>query len=190
MKRRLPNYLIASFLLLAFLFSGCSRERSSELPPPTVDVSKETTSISVFYPTGKILVEERRVVEKNQNLPLAALRELFKAAPKEHEIQVVLPKATVRSVTVAKDGLAVIDFSKEILDFPEPSKEAKIAAFAAIVETLKQFENIKKFKITVEGKEKGVIDGKKIEELWGDITIKRQPIDIVRKKPETTEKTQ
>lgn len=192
MKKRLLK--VATFALIIItgllLFSGCARERSSEIPPPTVDLSKETTSISVFYPTGKIIIEERRVVEKTNNLPLVALRELFKAQPKEHEIQVVLPAAKVNSVKVEKDGTAIIDFSKEILNFPENSKDAKLAAFAAIVETLKQFPEIKRFKITVEGKEKGTIGKKKIEEFWGEITIKKQPIDILRKPSKPAESTQ
>lgn len=188
MKKRLLKVLILNFLLL-ILFSGCSRERSTEIPNPTIDLSKETTSISVFYPTGKIIIEERRVVVKDDNLPLVALRELFKAEPKQYQIPVVLPKAKVNSVKVEKDGTAIIDFSKEMLKFPENSKEAKLAAFAAIVETLKQFENIKRFKITIEGKEKGTIDGMSIEEFWGDISLKRQPINIIRKAKSTTEAT-
>ncbi|MCX7831731.1 MAG: GerMN domain-containing protein [Actinobacteria bacterium] len=188
MKKRLLNALILIFALTIVL-SGCARERSAEIPDPTIDLSKETTSISVFYPTGKIIIEERRVVAKDENLPLVALRELFKAEPKENKIQVVLPKAKVNSVKVEKDGTAIIDFSREILKFPENSKEAKLAAFAAIVETLKQFENIKSFKITIEGKEKGTVGGLSIEKFWGDISLKRQPINIIRKTQSTTETT-
>jgi hypothetical protein len=186
MNRKLLRILILLSLLLVFgaaSLVGCTRTRSEEIPAPTIDLTKETTSISVFYPTGKIILEERRVVQMSDNLPLVALRELFKAQPKEHEIQVVLPQAKVNSVIVKKDGTAVVDFSKEILNFPEDSKDAKLAAFAAIVETLKQFDNIKRLKITVEGKEKGNIDGKSIEEFWGEITLKKQPIEIIRKPP-------
>lgn len=188
MNRKPLKILIPLLVLVALMTSGCVRARSEEIPPPTVDLSKETTSISIFYPTGKIIIEERRVVEKSNNLPLVALRELFKAQPKEHEIQVVLPQAKVNSVTIEKDGTAIIDFSCEILNFPEDSKNAKLAAFAAIVETLKQFENIKRLKITVEGKEKGTINGKSIEDFWGDITLKKQPIEIIRK-PSNSEAT-
>jgi len=192
MNRKPLRILILLSLLLVFgaaSLAGCTRTRSEEIPAPTVDLTKETTSISVFYPTGKIIIEERRVVQMSDNLPLVALRELFKAQPKEHEILVVLPQAKVNSVIVEKDGTAVVDFSKEILNFPEDSTEAKLAAFAAIVETLKQFDNIKRLKITVEGKEKGNIDGKSIEEFWGEITLKKQPIEIIRKpsKPKDAE---
>lgn len=179
--------MLLLLIALAVLVSGCTGTRSEEIPPPTIDLSKETTSISVFYPTGKILIEERHVVQKTENMPLVALRELFKASPKELEIQVVLPKARVNSVVVEKDGTAVVDFSREILNFPEASREAKLAAFGAIVETLKQFENIKRIKITVEGRERGTIEGKSVEEFWGEVSLKKQPIEIVRKPPQTTE---
>lgn len=181
--RKLPKILLA-VLFSAFIFSGCSLfSRSEELPEPTNPLAseKETTAVSVFYPTGKILIEERHVVPLSDNLPLAALRELFTAEPKEHQIAVILPKAKVNSVKVDKDGTAYIDFNAEILNFPETDVEnAEIVAFAAIVETLKQFDDIKRFVITVEGKEKGQADGKSIEDFWGKVTLKKQPINIIR----------
>ncbi len=191
MNRQLKG-LVSLFLFvfaMQILVTGCGRQRSSELPPPTNLPEGETTAVSVFYPNGKIIIEERRVFPVTDNMPEAALKELFKAEPEESKIAVVLPKAKVLSVKVDKDGLATIDFSREILDFPEDSRDAKIAAFAAIIETLKQFENIKKFRITVEGKEEGKIGSKSIEEFWGDISLKKQPFNIIRKTAETTETT-
>jgi len=173
-------------LTLLFLLAGCSR--SSSLPEPNIEkVQSETTAISVFYPTGKILVEERRVVPVQENMPLVALRELFKAEPQENKILVILPAAKVRSVNLdRKTGVATVDFTREILDFPENEHLAKILAFGAIVETLKQFDDIKSIKILVEGKDRGTIAGKNIENFWGDVTLKKQPFPIVRT-PEATE---
>lgn len=176
--------------LISLIISGCS---SDEIPPPTVSLtSSETTSISIFYPNGSILIEERQVVPVSDNLPEVALKRLFAASPKEEKMIVVLPEAKVKSVKVdKKTGICTVDFSKEILDFPENEKKAKVVAFASIIETLKQFPEVKKLLITVEGKETGVINGKKIEDFWWDVSLKKQPLEIVMgKSKETTGEVQ
>lgn len=176
--------------LISLIISGCSGD---EIPPPTVSLtSSETTSISIFYPNGSILIEERQVVPVSDNLPEVALKRLFAASPKEEKMIVVLPEAKVKSVKVdKKTGICTVDFSKEILDFPENEKKAKVVAFASIIETLKQFPEVKKLLITVEGKETGVINGKKIEDFWWDVSLKKQPLEIVMgKSKETTGEVQ
>lgn len=179
--------LLLSFILIvsiALSLSSCS----SEVPPPTESKTRsETTAISVFYPNGNILIEERQVVPMSDNLPEVALKRLFAASPEKYRIVVVLPEAKVNSVRVdKKTGICTVDFSKEILDFPRADRKAKIVAFASIVETLKQFPDIKKLMITVEGKSKGEIGKKRIEDFWGELTLKKQPIEIIRKQPEGT----
>lgn len=180
----------AVIVLLIIVVAGCSRGITTEssVPPPTSELATtETTAISVFYPTGKIVIEERRVVPVQENLVEVALKEVYKADPEKFEIVIVQPRARVLSVEVDDNGLCTINFSKEMLDFPEDSRQAKLVAFAAIVETLKQFENIKEFQILVEGKSSGEIDGRSIEEFWGDISLKKQPFPINRENnPETT----
>lgn len=189
MKNNLKKFsipLLLLFILTAFFVVGCSnnQESSGEVPEPTSElVEGETTAISVYYPTGKILVEERHTVPISENLPQVALEEIFKAEPEEYKIPVVIPDARVKSVEVDKEsGLCTVNFSKEILNFPEEndSKKAKVAAFAAITETLKQFSEIKSLKILVEGKEKGTVGGKDIQEFWGEVSLIKQPINILR----------
>lgn len=186
--KKLPKILLA-LIFGVLVLSGCSTfSGSEEIPKPTTPLvsEKETTAVSVFYPTGKILIEERHVVPLSDNLPLVALRELFKAEPKEYQIAVILPKAKVKSVKVDKEGTAYVDFDARILNFPKSDiKNAELVAFAAIVETLKQFDNIKRIVITVEGKSKGQINGKSIENFWGKVTLKKQPINIIRSKTTT-----
>lgn len=184
MKKKIVYLLFTSFLVvIAGILAGCANSSGSksEVPPPTSELATtETTAISIFYPTGKIIIEERRVVPVQENLVEVALKELYKADPQEFEIVIVQPEAEVLSVEVDDSGLCTINFSKEILDFPEDSRQAKLVAFAAIVETLKQFDNISEFQILVEGKSSGEINGKSIEEFWGDISLKKQPFPINR----------
>ena len=79
----------------------------------------------------------------------------------------------VNSVTVA-DGLAIVDFSKEIItdtqEIPH-SSTTEVLAIYSIVDTLTEFKEIQKVRITIEGKQKGLIDGLYIEDFWGQVGI-------------------
>lgn len=179
---------LASVALAVLSLAGCG---GANVPEPDVaKVSRETTAVSVFYPTGKILVEERRVLPVQENMPLVTLRELFKAEPQEHKILVVLPAARVRSLALdRKTGIATVDFTREILEFPEPDRKAKLVAFAAIVETLKQFDEIKGVRILVEGKSSGTVGGRDVRRFWGDISLGDRPVPIERETGQESTKT-
>lgn len=156
--------------------AGCA----PSVPPPTESkVAGETTAISVFYPDGETIVEERQVVPVGDNLPEVALQRLFAASPEKEEIAIVLPQATANSVTVdAGTGVCTVDLSAEVLDFPADGEQARVVAFAAIVETLRQFPEITSVLITVDGKSSGEVGGKRIEEFWGSVRLPQAPLDI------------
>lgn len=182
-KHQSSRLLLTTAALLAGLVglvaAGCARETIPE--PDATKVGAETTAVSVFYPTGKLLVEERHVVPTQENMPLVALRELFKAQPQEFKIVVTLPEAKVRSVVVDRaTGIATVDFTRDILDFPSEDRKAKLVAFAAISETLAQFDEIKGFRILVEGKSRGTIGGRRIEDFWGAVGLSEKPFPINR----------
>ena len=94
--------------------------------------------------------------------------------PVNKELYPTIPSDTkVNSVTI-KDNLATVDFSKEIITSDEQiphSSTTEILAIYSIVNTLTNFEEIKKVKITVEGKESGQVDGLYIEDFWGHVGI-------------------
>ena len=79
----------------------------------------------------------------------------------------------VNSVKIS-DGTAVVDFSREIItninEIPHSSTTETLAVYS-IVNTLTEFEEIEKVKITVEGRDSGQIDGQYIEDFWGHIGI-------------------
>lgn len=163
--------------MLATVITGCVRSSSDEIKveknqkfsPP-----KKTVKVVVYYPAEGAIFGEDHFVDKTNNLPLAALKELFYGKPLFKRLKPVLPQhVKILSVTV-KDGLATVNFSREILNFNVDERSQELA-LGAIVQTLTEFPNIKKVKFLVEGREKGIIAGRSIERFWGAVTLKQQP---------------
>jgi len=172
MKKLVPVLVV--FMLLAGTV-GCL---SKDVPPPTISMPDKTRSISVFYATGNTLVEEKHVVKDDKDIIKTALNEVLAASPKENEsIAIVQPECKVLDAKLDEKGLVTVNFSKEVLDFEAIRKE-KVLAYGAILETLKQFEEIKSVKFLVEGKDKGTTNGKDIQQFWGDVSLIGQPWSI------------
>ncbi|MBE0447707.1 MAG: GerMN domain-containing protein [Actinobacteria bacterium] len=167
----------AALLALIIIMIGCT---GSDVPPPTVSMPEKPREISVFYATGRTIVEERHIVEDDKDIIKTALNEVLTAQPQINaDIAIVQPECKVIDVKLDKKGLATINFSKEVLDFTADRKE-KLLAYGAILETLKQFDGVKSFRFLVEGKEKGKINGKDIQKFWGVISLFNQPQPIDR----------
>jgi spore germination protein GerM len=160
----------------AAMLVGCAPDR--RIPEPT-GVPQETTATSVYFATGRSLVEER-VVLSAKGTYKAALEFWLRAVSEEHPgIAIVQPQAKVLSATL-KDGTLTIDWSREVLDFEaEPSE--KMIALAGILRTMGEFPEIQKVRFTVEGKTSGTVGGKDIEAFWGTVSLKGQPWDVLRR---------
>jgi len=94
--------------------------------------------------------------------------------PESNNLYPTIPSnVEVNSVEIS-DSTATVDFSKEILtnfeEIPHSSTTETLAIYS-IVNTLTEFEQINKIKITIEGKDSGEIDGLYIEDFWGHIGI-------------------
>jgi spore germination protein GerM len=85
-----------------------------------------------------------------------------------------LPSNTVVNSVKIENDLAIVDFSKEIItntkDIPH-SSTTEILALFSIVNTLTEFKEIKKVRITIEGKKSGQIEGLYIQDFWGHVGI-------------------
>jgi hypothetical protein len=175
---------IVMFLLLAlFTTAGCSKiQKASQLNKPETkrvetkdtQLEKPLMKVKIYYPYKDSLFGEEHYINREENPPKAALNELLKSKPLFKSIRPVLPsKARVIDVQI-KNGLVVVNFTREILDFKGNETEQKLA-WAAIIKTVSQFSQVNRVKFQVEGREKGRIDGKKIENWWGKVTLKHQP---------------
>ncbi|HET6351075.1 MAG TPA: GerMN domain-containing protein [Coriobacteriia bacterium] len=173
----------------ATALTGCGLRPAKDLPAPKGNVSQDTTETSVFYSTGRSLLEERKVVG-SEDYYSSTLKELLRATPENNdEVAIVQPEAGFNSVTFdKKTGVVTIDWKKEILDFEAEPKEKRLA-FASFLMTYGQFPEVKKVRMTVEGKDSGSMGGKDIQAFWGDVSLKKQPYAVMRppKAPEKSE---
>jgi len=116
--------------------------------------------------------EERKIL-KDENFYKNIIQELIKG-PVSKQLYPTLPSNTKVNSVIVKEGLAVVDFSKEIITNTEEiphSSTTEILAIFSIVDTLTEFEEIQKIRITVEGKREGQINGLYIEDFWGHVGI-------------------
>jgi hypothetical protein len=157
-----------------------------DIPDPT-GVPEQTRRVSLFYSTGRTLFEEFRVIDANLDVYATTLEELLAATPETNpDVAIVQPEAQVLSVTLGDDGVLVIDWSADVLDFEADDRE-KTLAWASVLRTFGQFDEVKKVKFTVEGKTEGTVDGKDIQAFWGHISLIGQPWDPLRASEEGSE---
>lgn len=169
---------MAGAAMLAASLAGCAGPRTSDVPEPK-GLSAETTQTSVFYSTGRSLVEERKVVSASEPYT-AILRELLLAAPEENaDIAIVQTTADFNSVTLGDDGVLTIDWKPEVLAFEAEDRE-KVVALASILRTFGNFPEVAEVRFTVSGKTDGEIGGYDVEAFWGRVSLKGQPWKVIR----------
>ncbi|MFA5014868.1 MAG: GerMN domain-containing protein [Actinomycetota bacterium] len=163
-KNKLTGFLIVSTILILVLFF-------------TTTLSSCTRSVTLYFAasgeTDFYLVKEIREISVSSDLYKSVLEELIKG-PDTGDLYPVIPSdVRVNSVKIS-GSTATVDFSKEIItNFEEipHSSTTEILAIFSIVNTLTEFEEIERVKITIEGKESGEIDGLYIEDFWGHVGI-------------------
>ena len=163
-KKFLGLNLILLFSLL--LISGCS----------------QSEKVTIYYPINLNsnknigLVKESHNISETDNKPKAALNQLIHGKPHSKESYSVIPKETKIIDVSINARIATVDFSREVLDH-NSGAEGESLGINSIVFTLTEFDNINKVKFTVEGKEKGTVGGKYIENWWGHVTLSKQPFE-------------
>ena len=132
-----------------------------------------TLYFAVYTDTDAYLLKETREIPVSKELYKSVLEELIKGPQGEELFPTIPSNVKVNSVEIS-DSTATVDFSKEIItNFEEipHSSTTEVLAIFSIVNTLTEFEEIKKVKITIEGKESGEVDGIYIEDFWGHVGI-------------------
>jgi len=142
-----------------------------------ISLTSCTRKVSLYFAvstdTDFYLTEEIREIPVSKELYKNVLEELIKG-PENDQLSPTIPSnVKVNSVKIS-DSTATVDFSKEIItNFEEipHSSTTEVLAIFSIVNTLTEFEEIKKVKITIEGKDSGQVDGLYIEDFWGHVGI-------------------
>ena len=181
--------LFTSFLLLCIAFSGCglldkvqqdfkSGENVAENDPlfeePTVifetpgDVTtftNETKLITLYFtdPVENKLVAEEREIPKVTGIARATIEQLIKG-PMGADLESTLPANTMLlDINVREDGLAIVDFSGDLIrDLPTTATAEQLAVYS-IVNTLTQFPTIQEVEMRV--------DGRKVDTLLGYVEL-------------------
>lgn len=181
MRRTVALMLAGSAVAILVITAGCS---GSRVPEPE-GLPEQTRKVSVFFSTGRTLLEEPRLVDA-KDVYRQTLKELLAARPvRNPDIAIVQPTAKVRSVALSR-GLLTIDWSADVLRFRAEPKE-KVLALAAVLTTLGQFREVKKVRFTVEGKTKGKIDGLDVQVFWGRVSLRGQPWNVLRSPSKSSE---
>lgn len=150
------------------------------------EVSKEqpenTRATVLYYKDGdNLLVPVMRYIPKgDMGLAKAAIKGMIYSQELVEDIKPTgllptLPQGTeIKGAVIKDDGLAIIDFSEDFLNFN--SKEGEILGIKALVYAMTEFPNIKSVQIKVEGKlVEDMPFGTKIGE-----PIKRSEINLIK----------
>ncbi len=125
-----------------------------ETPTDLATITNETKLITLYFadPLEEKLVVEEREIPKVTGIARATMEELIKG-PLGLELESTLPASTkLLDINVREDGLAIVDFSSDLIkDLPATATAERLAVYS-IVNTLTQFPTVQEVKMRVEGR--------------------------------------
>ena len=167
--------VLAAVSVLA-LAVGCSDEQKGASSPAAQteqmqDQEKSAAAepkelmVNVYYPrsdgTGLVAVRRTVSTEKDDKYT-AAMKSLLTGTKEKGQTNVFPKKAKLRSVVV-KDGIATVDFSKELQTNFSGGSTGEEMLIGSIVNTLTDFPEVQKVSI--------LIDGSAVETLSGHMDL-------------------
>ena len=163
-------FVVLAVLVIVF-FTGGEREKIKHFidtnvpkPQPATAEPAPTRMVSLFFlsDSDDLLHRENREIAAGPSAAKEAeraLSELIKGSAKDL-VSPLPAEARIRQVFVTKDGIAYVDFSKDIIDKFSYGSTSELSAVYAVVNTLAaNFKSIKKVAILVEGSERDTLGG-------------------------------
>lgn len=165
MKRMTSIAAVLAAAAMLALAAGCGDEQkpaqadspaqtaqTKDTEKPAQEKPKEM-QVNVYYPrndgTGLIAVSRKVNTEKDDKYT-AAMKSLLTGTKEKGQTNVIPKKAKLRSVTV-KDGVATVDFSKELEQNFSGGSTGEEMLIGSIVNTLTDFSEVEKVQILIEG---------------------------------------
>ena len=165
MKRMTSIAAVLAAAAMLALAAGCGDEQkpaqadspaqtaqTKDTEKPAQEKPKEM-QVKVYYPrndgTGLIAVSRKVNTEKDDKYT-AAMKSLLTGTKEKGQTNVIPKKAKLRSVTV-KDGVASVDFSKELEQNFSGGSTGEEMLIGSIVNTLTDFPEVQKVQILIEG---------------------------------------
>lgn len=127
-------------------------------PAPAV----ATTTVTLYFadPSGQYLVPVTRTIPKVEGIARATLQELILGPDSTSDLLPTIPAGTaLRDINIRPDGLAIVDFSKELVANHKGGTSGEMLTVYSIVNTLTQFPTVKKVQLLVEGKYQQTLAG-------------------------------
>ena len=152
-----------------------------ETPLDTLEAA-ETKEVTLYFTDaeGKALHAEKKAIPKVDGIAKATLEALVAGPDSQGGNFPVLPQGVkVLGVNIKEDGLAIVDFSPELVANHPPDAKMERMTVAAIVNTLTQFPTIERVKILVNGYEKDTLAGN--ENISGELMRDDSVVDNVQK---------
>jgi germination protein M len=167
--------LVALLLFLVVLFiiyfnlGGPVKPRPTQFLSPSQGESeseeqKEPTIIVLFFPSehDSLLHREEREIIPESSLAEQAKRiilELLNGSQQGY-LSPIPPETRLRELYIAKDGVAYVDFSREIMDKHLSGSSAEMTTIYSVVNSLSyNLKPIKKVFILIDGGEKKTLGG-------------------------------
>lgn len=172
------TFIVLGFLavvlvgLVIIFFTGGEKEKirhqievnPAKPPAPAAGETAERKTVTLFFLSDDddLLHREEREIAAGPSVggeALRALQELVKGSA--HDLVPPLPAETkIRQVFVSKEGVAYVDFSRDIVEKFSYGSTSELAAVFAVVDTLAfNFKAVKKVAFLVEGTEKETLGG-------------------------------
>lgn len=130
------------------------------------DMPGETREIVLYFsdPEGKALVAEERTIPKVEGIARETIKELISGPHPESGLLGTIPAGTaLRDINIRPDGLAIVDFTKELVTNFQGDSTSEILTVYSIVNTLTQFDTVDAVQI--------LVDGQVVETLNGHVDV-------------------
>ncbi|TDA67865.1 MAG: hypothetical protein D9V47_10175 [Clostridia bacterium] len=125
-------------------------------------VPGDMVTVKLYFsdPSGQYLAEEKRTIPKVEGIGRTTVEELIAGPSPESGLLPTIPVGTVlRDINVRPDGLAIVDFSRDLVNNFVGGSESERLVVYSIVNTLTQFPTVHRVRILVEGQEVDTLAG-------------------------------
>jgi len=173
-RKKTVLFLILFFILavlLVIFFKNTGRERikkSGEIPRPAVSggapVATTMKTVKLFFlreEDGRLVAEDREIASDPSTVREAeeTVAELIKGS-KTGLVSSLPAETKLVQLFITKEGVAYVDFSKDLIEKHPSGSTAEISTVYSIVNSLAfNFKLIKKVFILVDGEEKETLGG-------------------------------
>lgn len=129
---------------------------------PLAETGEKTRVVLYFADQRGNLVAEPREITRVKGIARRTMQELCRGPAGEGRFPVIPAGVEVKDINIS-DGLATVNFSRELTSSHGGGSSGELLTVYAIVNTLTQFQTVERVQI--------LVDGRKIETLAGHVDI-------------------